>query len=64
MCGLLRIIRARASCCEPVIITTGCEFPEVSEREAGLVVEAGEMSIAGAMNRLLTDADLRRKMGL
>ena len=47
----------------PVIITTGCEFPEVSEQQAGLVVEADEASIAGAMSRLLADADLRRDMG-
>ena len=47
----------------PVIITTGCEFPEVSRHKAGLVVEADDASIAGAMNRLLADAGLRSNMG-
>lgn len=47
----------------PVIITTGCEFPEVFEQEAGLVVEPDDTSIAGALGRLLADADLRGHMG-
>lgn len=47
----------------PVIITTGCEFPEVAEYEAGLVAEADEASIADAMARLLADTELRRHMG-
>ena len=47
----------------PVIITKGCEFPEVSEHSAGLVVETGEKPIAEAITMLLSDADMREQMG-
>ena len=47
----------------PVIITKGCEFPEVSEHGAGLVVETGEKPIAEAITMLLSDADMREQMG-
>ena len=47
----------------PVVITTGCEFPEVSEYQAGLIAEADATSIADAMGRLLADTELRRSMG-
>ena len=47
----------------PVIITKGCEFPEVSEYGAGLVVEADEAPIAEAINILLSDTALRDHMG-
>ena len=47
----------------PVVITEKCEFPEVSENGAGLVVKADEASIAGAITRLLADAALRKQMG-
>ena len=47
----------------PVVITEGCEFPEVSEHGAGFVVEADEAPIAEAMTMLLSDADLRKRMG-
>ena len=47
----------------PVIITKGCEFPEVSEHGAGLVVETGEKPIAEAITMLLSDADLCKRMG-
>ena len=47
----------------PVIITKGCEFPEVSEHGAGLVVKADEAPIAEAISLLLSDATLRDRMG-
>ena len=47
----------------PVVITTGCEFPEVSAYGAGLIAEADTASIAHAMEQLLTDKKLRRSMG-
>ncbi len=47
----------------PVVITTGCEFPEISEYGAGLSAEADTASIAHAMEQLLTDKELRRSMG-
>lgn len=47
----------------PVVITKGCEFPEVSEQGAGLVVEADERPIAEAISLLLSNADLCKRMG-
>ena len=47
----------------PVVITEGCEFPEVSEHGAGLVVEADEAPITDAITKLLSDADLCKRMG-
>ena len=47
----------------PVVITEGCEFNEVSEHGAGLVVEADEAQIAEAITTLLSDADLCKRMG-
>lgn len=47
----------------PVVITEGCEFPEVSEHGAGLVVEPDEPPITEAITKLLSDADLCKRMG-
>lgn len=47
----------------PVVITEGCEFPEVAEHGAGLVVKPNEESVSNALGELLTDAKLRRRMG-
>ena len=47
----------------PVVITKGCEFNEVSEHGAGLVVEADEAQIAEAITTLLSDTDLCKRMG-
>ena len=47
----------------PVVITKGCEFPEVSEHGAGLVVEADEAPIAEAITMLLSDTDLCKPHG-
>ena len=47
----------------PVVITKGCEFPEASEHGAGLVVETDEAPITEAITKLLSDADLCKRMG-
>ena len=47
----------------PVVITKGCEFPEVEEHGAGFVVEAEEFAVSEAIATLLSDADLRKQMG-
>ena len=47
----------------PVVISEGCNFPEVSEHSAGLVVEANEKPVAEAISALLSDPDLRVRMG-
>ena len=47
----------------PVIITHGCDFSEVAEHNAGFVVEANQTPVAQAIASLLSDAELRNRMG-
>ena len=47
----------------PVVISEGCEFPEVAEHGAGFVVEADEKPVAEAISALLSDPELRSRMG-
>ena len=47
----------------PVVITEGCNFPEVAEHGAGFVVEARETPVAEAIGMLLSDTALRARMG-
>ena len=59
----ITVLEAMAARSAAVVITKGCEFPEVSEHGAGLVVEADEAPIAEAITMLLSDNDLRKRMG-
>ena len=47
----------------PVVITEGCNFPEVAEHGAGFVVEAAEAPVAEAIGALLSDDAPRARMG-
>ena len=47
----------------PVVITEGCNFPEVAEHGSGFVVNASETPVAEAIGALLSDAELRKRMG-
>lgn len=47
----------------PVVISEPCAFPRVEEEAAGLVVPIEERSVASAIDRLLSDRDLREAMG-
>ena len=47
----------------PVVITDGCNFPEVGEHGSGFVVEASETPVAEAIDALLSNAELRKRMG-
>lgn len=49
----------------PVIITTGCNFPEVATRKAGIVVSLDSLvpELASAMQQLLQSPQLRFQMG-
>ena len=47
----------------PVVITEGCEFPEVADHGAGFVVGASEEPVAEALGALLSNESLRIRMG-
>ena len=47
----------------PVVISKQCNFPEVSEYDAGFVVEPNDASVTEAISTLLSDNQLRTRMG-
>lgn len=47
----------------PVVITSGCNLPEVAAAEAGIEVHPDSDAVAAAIGRLLADADLRTRIG-
>lgn len=47
----------------PVVISEHCHFPAVAERQAGMVIGADEEELTKALDTLLADPRLRRKMG-
>ena len=47
----------------PVVITEGCQFPEVAENGAGLVVQHTSTSLSDAILYLLDNPQIRKTMG-
>ena len=47
----------------PVVISRQCNFPEVSEHNAGFVVERDDTAVTEAISTLLSDDQLRARMG-
>ena len=47
----------------PVVISKHCNFPEVSEHDAGFVVELNDTAVTEAIDTLLSDDQLRSRMG-
>ena len=47
----------------PVVISKHCNFPEVSEHDAGFVVEPNDAAVTEAISTLLSDDQLRTRMG-
>ena len=47
----------------PVVISRQCNFPEVSEHDAGLVIEPNDAAVTEAISTLLSDDQLRTRMG-
>ena len=48
----------------PVIVTPGCNLPEVAEREAGLLVPTDPEEVALALRTILNCPDAARRMGV
>ena len=58
------IVALEAMICKlPVIITRQCNFPEVAEYEAGIVIEPDLKQLTEALNILLSNSKLCKKMG-
>jgi glycosyltransferase involved in cell wall biosynthesis len=51
------------ACGLPVVLTEGCNFPEVATAGAGMVVSPAARPLAEALRLLAGDADLRARMG-
>ncbi len=47
----------------PVVISKQCNFPEVSEHDAGFVVELNDTAVTEAISTLLSDDQFRIRMG-
>lgn len=47
----------------PVVISRQCNFPEVSQHNAGFVVEPNDIAVTEAISTLLSDDELRTRMG-
>jgi glycosyltransferase involved in cell wall biosynthesis len=52
------------ACGTPVVISEGCHFPEVAETGAGAVIELDSIAVATAIDRVLSNPDVRRKQGI
>lgn len=48
---------------KPIIISNKCHFPEVSKAEAGIIIEPNVESLVNALNKLLVNPKMRKKMG-
>ena len=47
----------------PVIISKQCDFPEVEEAEAGVIINTDADSLTDSLNRLLDNPQRRKEMG-
>jgi glycosyltransferase involved in cell wall biosynthesis len=50
-------------CGLPVIITRQCNFPEVAEANAGIIIEPDVDQLANSLTKLLNEPQLRKEMG-
>jgi len=48
---------------KPVIISTGCDFPEVAVEDAGVIVRPDPHELAAAMDRISSNIELTKEMG-
>lgn len=60
--GFSRAVLEAMGCGVPVIVTHSCNVPEVGRHECGMVIDADEQALAGALSDMLRapDAELQR----
>ncbi len=61
--GLSNALLEAMSCKLPVVISTGCNFPEIAEAQAGIIIQPQPNELSTALLKLLNNPDLRKKMG-
>lgn len=58
------IVASEAMICKlPVILTQQCNFPEIAEYEAGIIIEPNSKQLTEVLNTLLNNSKLCKKMG-
>jgi glycosyltransferase involved in cell wall biosynthesis len=62
--GLSRAVLEALGSSVPVLITHGCNFPEVRDHDCGLIVDTDERAVAGALAEMLrAPRSMLRRMG-
>jgi len=61
--GFSMAILEALACGLPVVITRQCNFPEVAEANAGIVIDPDVDQLAAALYKLIENSGLREKMG-
>jgi len=60
--GFSVAITEALACATPVVISESCHFPEVAECGAGEVVALDPSAVASALDKVVTNSDLRARM--